>query len=328
MLTSIESLIMTTKPLFLSIDRLPDPVRAELTEMVEFVEADPTTLEDIVSSRGADVRIISSRGKRTIDSGLLDQLPALGLIACYGVGYEKVSAHAAAERGIMVTHTPDVLNADVADLAVALLLATIRQLPQADRFVRERKWSGGPYPLTATLREKTIGIVGMGRIGQAIGRRLEGFDLDIAYHTRNRVEGIAYRYVDDLALLARQAHVLIVIVPGGAATENIIDAAILNELGQDGVLINVSRGSVVDQDALISALERGVIGGAGLDVYRNEPAVPEALLKRDDVVLLPHIGSATHHARTAMDQLYLNNVAAWLSGRKIPSPIPECRESV
>ncbi|HEV7275907.1 MAG TPA: 2-hydroxyacid dehydrogenase [Devosiaceae bacterium] len=313
------------KPLFLSIDRLPDPVRAQLPDLVEFVEVDPSSLDAALEARGGEVRLISSRGKHRIDGALLDRLPSLGLIAGYGVGYDKIDAQAAVQRDVMVTHTPDVLNADVADLAVALLLATLRQLPQADRFVREGRWREGSYPLTATLRDRTIGLVGMGRIGRAIARRLAAFDLEIAYHTRNPVEGLSYTYVDSLVALARQVDALVVIVPGGASTEGLIGGEVLKALGEQGVLVNVSRGTVVDQDALVAALTDGTILAAGLDVFRDEPAVPEGLLALNNVVLLPHIGSGTIHTRAAMDRLYLDNITAWLAHRPVLTPVPECR---
>lgn len=314
-----------SKPLFLSIDRLPDPVRVELAELVEFVEVDPSSLDAAIEARGGEVRIISSRGKHRIDFTLLDRLPSLGLIAGYGVGYDKIDAQAAVERGVMVTHTPDVLNADVADLAVALLLATLREIPQADRFVREGRWLQGSYPLTATLRDRTIGMVGMGRIGRAIAQRLTAFEVEVAYHTRNRVEGLSYTYFDDLIALACHVDALIVIVPGGASTEGLIDVRVLKALGRAGVLVNVSRGTVVDQSALVAALTNRTIQAAGLDVYRDEPAVPEALLALDNVVLLPHIGSGTTHTRAAMDRLYLDNVTAWLDRLPVLTPVPECR---
>lgn len=314
-----------SKPLFLSIDRLPDPVRAALLAYVELLETNPETLKQAVSKRSTEVRAIGTRGKTRIDSDLLDRLPSLGLIAGYGVGYDKVDAHAAAERGIVVTHTPEVLNADVADLAVALLLATVRRIPQADKFVREGQWLADVFPLTSTLRGRTVGLVGMGRIGQAIAARLVAFDLDIAYHTRRQVEETPYLYFDNLLELARHVDVLITIVPGGKATNNLIDASVLEALGPKGVFINVARGTVVDQEALIAALDGGVIEAAGLDVYQNEPAVSQKLISRDNVVLLPHIGSGTHFTRAAMNQLYLDNVLAWLHRRPIPTPVPECR---
>lgn len=307
------------KPLFKELDPLPEPVREGLPELVEFIGSG-----DEGSSQ--EVRIIASRGKTKIDGAFLDSYPELGLVAAYGVGYDRIDAEAAAARGIMVTHTPDVLNADVADLAVALLLCAVRQLPQADTFVRKSLWPQGSYPLTPTLRERTVGLVGMGRIGREIAARISAFGVEVAYHARRPVTDVPYRYLDDLSELAHVVDTMVVIVPGGAATRDLIKADILAALGPNGVLVNVSRGSVVDEGALIEALRDGTILAAGLDVYRNEPHVPDELRGMDNVVLLPHLGSSTLHTRSAMNRLYLDNVAAWVRGSPIPAPVPECRK--
>lgn len=307
------------KPLFLELDPLPDPVRSRLPEHVEVVPLDkaPQVRESI--------EILASRGKTTIDGPFLDQHPKLGLIAVYGVGYDKVDAAAASKRGVLVTHTPDVLNQDVADLAVALLLATIRQVPQADAFVRRGAWADGPYALTATLRGRKIGLVGMGRIGREIAARISAFNVGVAYHSRRPAEGVPYRYFARLPGLAEAVDTLVVIVPGGAQTRNLIDAAILEALGPNGVLVNVARGSVVDQPALVEALRKGTIMAAGLDVFENEPHVPKELTAMNNVVLLPHLGSSTVHTRAAMDRLYIDNVFAWAQRLPVPTPVPECR---
>lgn len=259
----------------------------------------------------------------TIDAAWLDRLPALEIVASFGVGYDNVDAAAAAGRGIVVTNTPGVLDDEVADLAVGLLLATLRRIPQADRHVREGRWPAGPFPLSPTLRGRRIGIIGLGAIGKAVARRLEGFGVPIAYHGRSRQAGVDYPYHPTPVALAAASDVVIVIVPGGSGTEHLIDAPVLAALGPDGVLINVARGSVVDEVALVAALQAGTIGGAGLDVFADEPNVPQALLAMPNVVLLPHIGSASHATRAAMGGLVVDNLVAWFDSGRALTPVPE-----
>lgn len=260
-----------------------------------------------------------------VDATLLDRLPALEIVASFGVGYDYVDAVAAAERRVVVTNTPGVLDDEVADLTVGLLLATIRRIPQADRFVREGRWLGGRFPLSPTLRGRRVGIVGLGHIGKAVARRLEGFGVAIAYHGRHRQADVSYPYYESVMALAEASDVLIVVVPGGASTRHLIDAAALHALGPDGVLINVSRGSVVDEAALIEALQDETILAAGLDVYEDEPNVPEALVALDNTVLLPHIGSASVETRAAMGQLVVDNLVSWFDGNGALTPVAECR---
>ncbi|WP_454918416.1 2-hydroxyacid dehydrogenase [Xanthobacter sediminis] len=269
------------------------------------------------------VRAIATRGGRPVDDALMARLPALEIVANFGVGYDTVDAAAAAARGVVVTHTPDVLDEEVADLTLGLLLATVRWLPQADRFVRAGEWLKGAFPLTATLRGRTVGLAGMGRIGRAIARRLEAFGLDIAYHSRRPVAGLAYRHYPDLLAMAQVVDTLVVIVPGGPATRHMVNAQVLAALGPEGVLVNVARGSVVDEEALLSALQAGTILAAGLDVFADEPRVPEAFFALDNVVLLPHVGSATVHTRAAMGQLVVDNLFSWLDGKGPLTPVPE-----
>jgi lactate dehydrogenase-like 2-hydroxyacid dehydrogenase len=258
-----------------------------------------------------------------IDAGWFEKLPALEIVANFGVGYDNIDAAAAAARGVIVTNTPGVLDEEVADLTIGLLLATVRRIPQADRYVREGRWPDAPFPLSPTLRGRRIGIVGLGAIGKAVARRLEGFGVSIAYHGRSRQADVAYDYHDSPADLATACDVLIAIVPGGGGTKHLVDADVLAGLGADGVLINVSRGSVVDQAALIAALQAGTISGAGLDVYEREPDVPEALRAMENVVLLPHIGSASEHTRRAMGQLVVDNLSSWFDTGQPISPVPE-----
>jgi len=265
----------------------------------------------------------SSPGHGRLDAAVLDQLPNLEIISSFGVGYDHVDAAEAARRGIIVTNTPDVLNDEVADLALGLLLATIRQIPQADRYLRSGKWLEKPYPLTATLRERKLGIVGLGRIGKAIAKRVEAFGVEVLYHSRNPQEGVTYGYHPTLVGLAEACDVLLVITPGGEGTRHIVNAEVLEALGPTGILINVARGSVVDERALIEALRDGTILSAGLDVFEDEPRVPQELIDMEHVVLLPHVGSASVHTRNAMGQLVVDNLVAWFDGRGPLTPVPE-----
>jgi hypothetical protein len=259
-----------------------------------------------------------------IDDALLTRLPKLEIISSFGVGYDHIDAVVAAKRGIVVTHTPDVLTEEVADTAIGLLLCTVRELPQGERHVRAGKWPKGNYPLSrATLRNRTVGLVGMGRIGVAIARRLEAFGVPIVYHTRQPRPELAYRHYPQLIDMARAVDTLVVIVPGGPATRNMIDTPVLEALGPDGILINVARGSVVDEDALIAALRERKIMAAGLDVFVKEPEVPKELLTMENVVLLPHLGSASVFTREKMDQLLVDNIRAWAAGKPPLTPVPE-----
>ncbi|AWM88392.1 2-hydroxyacid dehydrogenase [Microvirga sp. 17 mud 1-3] len=257
------------------------------------------------------------------DAAFLEYFPKLEIIASFGVGYDNVDAHEAARRGILVTNTPDVLNDEVADLTIGLLIATLRRIPQADRYLRDGKWLEAPFPLSPSLRSRKVGIVGLGRIGKAIARRLEGFGVEIVYHGRTRQENAPYAYHGSLVDMAQAVDVLIAITPGGAGTRHMIDGEVLKALGPSGVLINVARGSVVDEQALIEALREGTILAAGLDVFEDEPRVPQALIDMDNVVLLPHIASGSVHTRKAMGQLVVDNLVSWFSGKGPLTPVPE-----
>jgi lactate dehydrogenase-like 2-hydroxyacid dehydrogenase len=259
-----------------------------------------------------------------IDGAFMSRFPKLEIVSSFGVGYDHVDAKTAGERGVVVTNTPDVLNEEVADTALGLLLCTVRELPQAERYLRAGKWLQGGYRLTpATLRDRTVGIVGMGRIGKAIGRRLDAFGVPVVYHSRNPQAGVSYKYYPKLIEMARDVDTLMVIVPGGAATKNLIDAEVLKALGPNGILINMARGSVVDEPALIKALKDRTIMSAGLDVFVNEPHVPQELIEMDHVVLFPHLGSASVATRKAMDQLVVDNLKSWFAGTGPLTPVPE-----
>ena len=277
------------------------------------------------SATAAHIRAIAvSAPLRPVDDALFAAFPKLQIVASFGVGYDHIDAKAAARRGIVVTHTPDVLTEEVADTAIGLLLNTVRELPQAERYVRAGKWPSGNFPLSrATLRDRTVGMVGLGRIGIAIARRLEAFGAPVVYHTRQPRSDLGYRHYPRLVDMARDVDTLIVIVPGGAATKNMIDADVLAALGPSGIVINVARGSVIDEPALIAALRDGTILAAGLDVFAAEPQVPAELLAMDNVVLLPHVGSASEFTRAKMDQLLVDNIRAWAAGKPPLTPVPE-----
>lgn len=269
------------------------------------------------------VRGIAAGGHRAIDAAFMRRFPKLQIVSSFGVGYDHVDARWAGENGIIVTNTPDVLNDEVADTALGLLLATVRRLPQADRYLRAGKWLEKPFPLTHTLRGRTMGIVGLGRIGKAIALRAESFGLKIAYHGRQAQAGAPYLFYPTLVGLAKACDILLVIVPGGGATRRMINAEVLEALGPNGIFINVARGSVVDEPALIDALRRGTILSAGLDVFADEPRVPQALIDMDHVVLLPHVGSGTQHTRDAMAQLVIDNLLAFSQGKPPLTPVAE-----
>lgn len=270
-----------------------------------------------------EIRAIAAAGHAAIGKTLLDRYPNLELLAKFGVGYETVDVHSAASRGIVVTNTPDVLTEEVADLAVGLLIATLRQIPQADRYARSGKWLDRSFPLTASLRDRTVGILGLGRIGKALARRLQGFGVDLVYHGRSRQAGVSYPFYASLSDMARDVDVLVSTAPGGPGTDGLVDKQVLDALGPDGVFINIGRGTVVDQPALIEALTEKRILSAGLDVFADEPHIPPELTAMDNVVLLPHVGSGSVHTRNAMGQLLVDNVFAWFEGRGPLTPVAE-----
>ena len=268
---------------------------------------------------GVEVAVVG--GGAPAGAAEMDALPDLRAIANFGVGYDNVDVAEATRRGIVVSNTPDVLTDAVADLAVVLVVDVLRGLTAADRFVRRGGWGRGErFPLTRDVRGAVVGVLGLGRIGTAAADRLEVFGAEVHYHSRSPKD-VAWTYHATAVELAAASDVLVVLTPGGAGTEGLVDAAVLDALGPDGYLVNVARGSVVDQDALVAALEAGRIAGAGLDVFADEPHVPEALLARDDVVLLPHVGSATTQTREAMARVVLDNVDAFLDRGELVTPV-------
>lgn len=269
-----------------------------------------------------EIRALVVSGGVALDPALVERLPNLKLIAVHGVGYDGVDVAHARARGVAVTNTPDVLTEDVADLALGLVLSVLRGLPAAERMLRAGEWAaGGRAPLTRRATGLRYGVLGLGRIGRAIAARLEPFAGEIAYHSRRPVHGVNYRYATDAQALAGSVDVLVVATPGGAGTRGLVDAAVLAALGPDGVLINIARGEVVDQPALIAALDSGALGAAGLDVFDGEPVVPQALLDHPRCVLTPHVGSATVEARTAMAELVVANLKAGLAADALLTPV-------
>jgi len=256
------------------------------------------------------------------DAALIDALPKLEIISNFGVGYDAVDVARARARNIIITNTPDVLNDDVADLAIGLMLDVSRQLVLADRYVREGTWQQrGPMPLTRCVGGKTVGVLGLGRIGRAFAHRAEAMNCRVVYHNRRPRDDVSYTYVDSPRALAEASDFLVVITPGGPDTAQLVNREVLEALGPEGILINVARGSVVDEAALVATLREGTLGGAGLDVYADEPNVPAALLDMDNVVLLPHVGSATVETRAAMADLVVNNLRAHFAGNPPLTPV-------
>lgn len=277
-----------------------------------------------LAQNGADITYVATNGHDGVKHEIMAALPNLKMISCYGVGYDAIDAEEAARRGIVVTHTPNVLNDEVATTAVLLMLACYRELLRDDAYVRSGKWEAlGSAPLTRSVDHQTIGILGLGRIGQAIADKLAPWSPTIVYHSRSKKD-VAYTYYDDLTAMAADCDVLICITPGGAATEKLVDAHVIEALGPHGTLINVARGSVVDETALIEALKSGKLGWAGLDVFEDEPHVPQALRDLPNTVLLPHAGSATVETRAAMGKLTVDNLLQHLNNGTVISPVPEC----
>jgi lactate dehydrogenase-like 2-hydroxyacid dehydrogenase len=275
-----------------------------------------------LAAHAGEVEAIATSGHVGVPSPLLLALPALEIIAINGVGHDRIDLALARSRGVEVTNTPDVLTDDVADVAVALVLMTARNFVHADRFVRAGEWTKASLPLATKLSGKTAGILGLGRIGKAIAKRLDAMGMNVAY-TGRRPQDVPYRFVPTLAALAADVEFLVVACPGGTATRHLVDASVLAALGPKGTLVNIARGSIVDEAALVQALANGTIKAAGLDVFENEPHVPEALLRMENVVLLPHVGSATRETRQAMGDLCKANLDAWFAEHRTLTLVPE-----
>jgi lactate dehydrogenase-like 2-hydroxyacid dehydrogenase len=280
---------------------------------------------DAFMSAHADIRAIAcSATTERVPGELMARFPKLQIVSSFGVGYDHMDVKWAAEHGVILTNTPNVLTEEVADTALGLLLCTVREFPQAERYLRAGKWRERDYPLTkASLRGCTVGLVGMGAIGQAIARRLDAMQVPVVYHTRQERHELPYRHYASLLDMARDVDILLAIVPGGVGTRNMINAEVLDALGPDGILINMARGSVVDEVALTKALKEKRIMSAGLDVYAKEPDVPQELIAMENVVLFPHVGSASVYTREKMDQLIVDNILAWVAGKPPLTPVTE-----
>jgi lactate dehydrogenase-like 2-hydroxyacid dehydrogenase len=283
--------------------------------------------EALLAKVGPEIRAIctgSHTGVKT-DAALIARFPNLKIIGNFGVGYDTIEIPAAAERGVVITNTPDVLTEEVADTALGLLLVTVRELYAAEKWLRDGRWgSEGEFQLTrGSLRERSVGIAGFGRIGQAIARRLEAFGLPVSYCGRRPQPGVRNRYYSDVLAMARAVDTLIAAMPGGPGTQHLIDAAVLEALGPQGIFINMARGSVVDEAALIAALKARKILRAGLDVYLNEPNINPTYLTLDNVTLFPHVGSASIPTRNRMGQLVVDNLCAFAAGQPPKTPVAE-----
>ncbi|WP_413724345.1 2-hydroxyacid dehydrogenase [Sodalis sp. RH16] len=299
---------------------LPDALTRRLAE--SFQMADYALLSErerqVLSPQ---TRVLVVNGESTVTEDFIAEFPALELIAVFGVGYDGVDVAAAQRRGIRVSNTPDVLTDDVADMAMGLILATSRQIVGAQRFIERGGWNEGGYPWTKKVSGGRLGIVGMGRIGHAIAKRAAAFDMIIAYNDYRPQPDSRWQYYAHIADLAAASDYLVVCVNGGEKTRSLINAPIMAALGREGILINIARGTVVDEADLIQALDSGAIGGAGLDVFSDEPHVPAALYNRANVVITPHMSSATHATRKAMSDLVFDNVAAYFADRPLLSPV-------
>lgn len=280
--------------------------------------ADPVKLLETV---GPQIRGVATNGHSGCSREIIEALPQLEVIASYGVGYDAVDIAACKQHGIRVTNTPDVLNDAVAEMAMGLMIALCRRIPQADVHVREGWWLEGAYPLTAELTGARVGILGLGRIGKEIARRCQAFKMRVSYHGRQAQPYEPYEYYADLEAMARDVDWLVVIAPGTPETKGIVSRKVMLALGSKGCLVNLARGSIVDEPAMVELLQSGALGGAALDVFADEPRVPEALFGLDNVVLSPHQASATVKTRTAMGDLVVQNLAAHFAGAPLLTPV-------
>ena len=315
------------KPELLLICGVTDRMMGRLTaEFTVHNVRDIPDLDAFLSEKGSEILAVATDGHLGLKTEVMERLPNLKIVSSYGVGYDAIDAGAAASRGVVVTHTPDVLNDEVADTAIMLWLAVSRRLVVNDAYVRNGRWEAeGNAPLSRSIENRTVGILGLGRIGQTIAERAKVFNAEILYHSRS-AKDVPYTYCADLVDMARRSDVLICITPGGPETRHLVTRDVLDALGPEGTLINVSRGSVVDEAALVEALRDGRLGAAGLDVFEDEPRVPAALLDMDNVVLQPHVGSATVETRQAMGDLTCDNLSQYLKDGTTLTPVPECKD--
>ena len=312
-------------PKLLQIGTITDRMRARLVDDFEITEL--FAQEDragFLAAEGASFPAVLTDGHWGLPADVAEALTNLAVISSYGVGYDAIDAGGLAAKGVMVSHTPDVLNDEVAVTALMLWFAVSRRLVQADAHARSGAWEQSAFPLTHSVMGRRVGILGLGRIGQTIAKRAEAFGADIAYHTRSK-KPVDYTYHADPVSLAEASEVLIAIVPGGEATRHLVSADVMQALGPEGILVNVGRGPTVDEVALVDALQSGTLGGAGLDVFEDEPRIPEALKSMGNVVLTPHVGSGTVETRAAMGDLVCDNLGHWLKSGTLLTPVPECK---
>jgi hydroxypyruvate reductase len=282
----------------------------------------------LAAHEAAKIRVLVTMGTLKSDAALMDRLPNLGLICCYGTGYEGVDLHAAQARGIMVTHSPAANAAAVADQAMALLLAANRRVVMADRFVRDGLWSGhsaARMPVVRGLTGRRVGIFGYGAIGSKIAARAAAFEADVAYHNRSRKPDVPYVFHETLQSLAEWADILMIAARADASNRHIVNKDVLKALGPEGIVVNIARGSIIDEEAMIALLQSGELGSAGLDVYEHEPSVPDSLRAIPHVVLAPHLGGGTFDAQEGMQALVAANIAAFLAGSPVKTPVPEMK---
>ena len=317
---------MSDKPDLLVIGPVTDRMMSRLTERFSVhVLFDQPDRDAFLQAEGARFTAVATDGHYGLSPAPADLLPNLRIVSSYGVGYDAIDAVGLAAKGVIVSHTPDVLNDEVADTAILLWLAVSRRLVSADQWARSGKWvTDGVFPLTKTVQNRTVGILGFGRIGQTIAARAAMFNANVLYHARSPKD-VPETYVSDPVELARKSDVLICITPGGPSTRHLVNSDVLRALGADGILVNISRGSVVDEAALVEALRSGELGGAGLDVFEDEPNIPDPLKTMDNVVLTPHVGSATVETRQAMGDLTCDNLIRFLDEGRVLTPVPECR---
>ncbi|AEF20975.1 2-hydroxyacid dehydrogenase [Pseudomonas fulva] len=308
-----------TRPTVLQVGRFPPRFNERLQRDYQLIRL--WEQKEFLAERGAEIDIVVTSARYGCTAEQLARMPNLKAICSFGVGHDSIAVEEAKARGIAISTTPDVLNECVADTAIGLIIDTARQFSASDQHVRQGKWLKGQYPLTRKVSGKRLGIVGFGRIGKEIAKRAAGFDMDIRYHNRRPDPSTEYGYEADLKALASWADFLVLACPGGASTHHLIDAEVLAALGADGILVNISRGSVVDEQALVTALQAGTLGGAGLDVFEDEPRVPEALFAMPNVVLLPHVGSATEETRLAMENLVFDNLDAFIERGELITPL-------
>lgn len=307
-----------SRPTVLQVGRFPTRFNERLQRDYQLIRL--WEQKDFIAEHGAEVDIVVTSARYGCSAEQLAQMPNLKAICSFGVGHDSIAVEEARARGIPISTTPEVLNECVADTAIGLIIDTARQFAASDQHVRQGNWLKGQYPLTRKVSGKKLGIVGFGRIGKEIAKRAAGFDMDIRYHNRRPDPSADYGYEADLKALASWADFLVLACPGGASTHHLIDAEVLAALGAEGILVNISRGSVVDEPALVAALQAGTLGGAGLDVFEDEPRVPEALFAMPNVVLLPHVGSATEETRLAMENLVFDNLDAFIERGELITP--------